>query len=322
VFEYEKAAPTTHVMHFSGGRIRRQGAGLAFWYWSPSATIVEIPLASVALPFAFTGATRDFQSATLQGQLTYRVTDPGKLAQLLDFSIRPSGNYRTDDPLKLRERLTQAAQIHLRAVVQQMDLRDVLIGSTRIAGEVLTRMRASDAVTLLGIEILDVSLLDAKPSPETARALEAEAREALLRRADEAIYAPRQAAVEEERKIKETELNTQIAVELKNRQIRETKMAADISVEEQRAALIAKRADNEKIDADSKAYALEATLRSVRDIDWKTLTALSATGADPRLTIALAFRELAENAEKIGQLNITPDLLQSLLARAPGTEPA
>jgi regulator of protease activity HflC (stomatin/prohibitin superfamily) len=275
----------------------------------------------VALPFAFTGATRDFQNATLQGQLTYRVTDPARLAQLLDFSIRPSGTYRTDDPLKLRERLTQAAQIHLRAVVQQLDLRDVLIGSTRIAGEVLTRMRASDAVTILGIEILDISLLDAKPSPETARALEAEAREALLRRADEAIYARRQAAVEEERKIKETELNTQIAVEQKNRQIRETKMAADISVEEQRAALIAKRADNEKIDADSKAYALDATLRAVRGIDWKTLTALSTNGSDPRLTIALAFRELAENAEKIGELNITPDLLKGLLGSA-GTKSA
>jgi hypothetical protein len=124
--------------------------------------------------------------------------------------------------------------------------------------------------------------------------------------------------VEEERKIKESELNTQIAVEQKNRQIRETKMAADISVEDQRAALIAKRADNEKIDADSKAYTLDATLRPVRDIDWKTLTALSTGGADPRLTIALAFRELAENAEKIGELNISPDLLRTLLGSGTG----
>jgi len=29
--------------------------------------------------------------------------------------------------------------------------------------------------------------------------------------------------------------------------------------------------------------------------------------------LALAFRELAENAGKIGQLNVTPDLLSSLL---------
>ena len=33
MFAYEKGAPTTYVMHYSGGRIRRQGVGLAFWYW-------------------------------------------------------------------------------------------------------------------------------------------------------------------------------------------------------------------------------------------------------------------------------------------------
>jgi hypothetical protein len=35
-------------------------------------------------------------------------------------------------------------------------------------------------------------------------------------------------------------------------------------------------------------------------------------GHDPELMIALAFRELAENAGKIGELNVTPDLLKSL----------
>jgi hypothetical protein len=33
------------------------------------------------------------------------------------------------------------------------------------------------------------------------------------------------------------------------------------------------------------------------------------------MMIALAFRELAENAQKIGELNISPDLLKSLLTK-------
>jgi len=41
--------------------------------------------------------------------------------------------------------------------------------------------------------------------------------------------------------------------------------------------------------------------------------AVSAGGADPKLMIALAFRELAENAGKIGELNVSPDLLRSLI---------
>jgi len=78
-----------------------------------------------------------------------------------------------------------------------------------------------------------LSILAIKPKPETAKALEAEAREALLRRADEAIYAaaiPRSSR----RAIKENELSTEIAVENKKRQIKEAQMEADRSVRERR----------------------------------------------------------------------------------------
>ena len=80
----------------------------------------------------------------------------------------------------------------------------------------------------------------------------------------------------------------------------------DARLEQPRAALLARR------DADARAYALQATLEPVRNVDWRTLMALSAGGADPKLMIALAFRELAENAGKIGEINMTPDLLKSL----------
>lgn len=311
-FRYAKVPPTTYVMHFSGGRVKREGAGLSFFYWAPTATLVQIPLASAALPFAFTDVTADFQTVTFQGQLVYRVAAPATLAAFLDFTVRPNGAYRTDAPAKLADRLIQTVEVSVRSVVHGMTLRDALVGSQRVATEVVAIMRASDTVRFLGLEILDVTLLSARPSPETARALEAEAREALLRNADEAIYARRNAAVEEERKIKESELNTQIAVEQKNREIREVQMSGEIAVEEQRAAFIARKAQNDRIDSDSRAYAIEATLKPYKDADWKTLAALG--GADARTNIAIAFRELAENATKIGELNITPDLLRTLLA--------
>ena len=58
--------------------------------------------------------------------------------------------------------------------------------------------------------------------------------------------------------------------------------------------------------------ALQAMLEPLKGIDWKTLLA-AGSGSDPRLNIAIAFRELAENADKISQLNISPDLLSTLL---------
>jgi hypothetical protein len=168
---------------------------------------------------------------------------------------------------------------------------------------------------MLGVEVLGLSVLSIKPSPETAKALEADAREAMLRTADEAVYARRNAVVAQERLIKESELNTEIAVEEKKRQIRETQMAADIAIEQQRSALLDQRVANDRKDADAKAYALSAMLAPIKGVDWPTLTTLSAGRIDPQLTIAMAFRDLAENAQKIGELNISPELLHGLLDR-------
>ena len=135
------------------------------------------------------------------------------------------------------------------------------------------------------------------------------------KKADEAVYARRHNAVEQERRIKDAEMSTQLAEELKKREIRETQMAAEISVELQRTKLVDQRVENERKDADAKAYALEATLKPIRDTDPKSLLALAAGKADPRVTIALAFRELAENAQKIGTLNMSPELLEGLLKK-------
>ena len=59
----------------------------------------------------------------------------------------------------------------------------------------------------------------------------------MFREADEAIYARRNSAVEQERAIKENELNTEIAIETKKRQIRETQMDAERAVQEKEGLL-------------------------------------------------------------------------------------
>ena len=115
MLRFMKASPTTYVLHFRNGRIRREGAGLSFYYWGPTATIVAVPLASADTPFAFQEATADFQAVAIQGQVTYRVADPRRLAGVLDMSVRPDGRYRADDYQKLPERLVHATQTLMRA---------------------------------------------------------------------------------------------------------------------------------------------------------------------------------------------------------------
>jgi hypothetical protein len=147
-----------------------------------------------------------------------------------------------------------------------------------------------------------------------AKALQADAREQLLQKADEAVFVRRNAAVELERKIKENELNTEIAVEQKKRQVRETQMEADVAIEQQRSQLVEYRVENQRKEAEARGQALRATLEPLKEMDWRTLMAASSGEVNPRLLVAMAFRDLAENADKIGQLNISPDLLNALLS--------
>ena len=147
-----------------------------------------------------------------------------------------------------------------------------------------------------------------------SKALQAEAREQLLKEADEAIYARRNTAVELERTIRENELQTEIAVAEKEREVHETEMTAQIALEQQRTALVETKVANETQEAEARGAALQAVLSPLRDLDWHTLLAMQGDGGSKAL-VAAAFEQLARNAEKIGQLNISPDLLDTLLKR-------
>ncbi len=313
MIRYLKTAPTTWVMQFKGGQVKREGAGLSFLYWAPTTTLVQVPLSSADVPFVFTEVTADFQTVTIQGQLTWRVAEPKKLASLLDFTVTPDGAFRSDDPRKVDERLVHTAQVLTRAVMQQWSLKEALTSTGALEREVFAGLKTADAVQMLGVEVLALSILLVRATPEMSRALEAEAREALQRRSDEAIHERRKAAVEQERRIKESELQTEVMVEEQRRHIQETKLAAEIHLEKEREQLVALAAANERTQAEAAAFSLRAKLEPVRELDWKVLTALSAGQMDPAAMIAVAFRELAENAQRIGELNVSPDLLRSLI---------
>lgn len=312
--KYLKVPPTTHVMQFKGGQAVRSGTGLSFFYYAPTSVIVEVPIGSTDVPFVFNEVTSDYQDATVQGELTFRVIDPNVLAAALDFSLDANGRYRSDDPAKLRDRLIHAAQILARGFTQRCELGTLLVSSDALVDHMLVGLKSSDAVAKLGVEVLGLSILSIKGTPEMAKALQADAREKLLQKADEAIYARRNMAVELERGIKENELNTEIAVEEKRRAVRETKMRADIAVEQERAELVDRKVENERKESQARAEALRAMLEPMKDVDWRILMAAQSGGLDAKQLIAMAFRDLADKAGSIGNLNITPDLLTTLMS--------
>ncbi len=330
---YIKAAPHVHIMQYRGGRIKREGQGLSFFYASPFSSLVAVPVTSQDIPFIFNEVTGDFQEISVQGQVTYRVQDPHRLSQMMDFTLdRRGAHYTAEDPAKLPQRVLQIIQVCMRIRFSKMSLREALSSSEVLVDETIEALGSSPELRSMGIAVLGLSILAIKPNPETARALEAHIREELLREADEAVYSRRNAAVEQERAIRENELETEIAVERKQRQVREEKieaersikrkkhqirkeeMTAKIELEERNKELVERWAENKRAGADAEAYGIAASLKALEGTDRHVLQALVSVGMDPGKLVAMGFRDLAESTGKIGQLNISPDLLRELMA--------
>ncbi|HOP22215.1 MAG TPA: SPFH domain-containing protein [Gammaproteobacteria bacterium] len=320
----------SYVIHYKKGKVISKGRGLSFFYYAPSSSIVAIPIGSNSLPFIFNESTHDYQTVSIQGQITYKITQPEILADVLDFTVKDDGQYKVNDIEKLSQRIINSAQTATSSLAHNTSLKDVIRSAKIIEDAILQGFSEGNLAQALGVEIMGVNILAVTPTPEMQRALETETREQLQQEADEAIYTRRNFAVEQERKIKETELNTEIAVEEKRKQISEKKMETDvleaqnqrklkemnletdILLEEQRKSLLKQKTENDKKQAETEGYVLETTLKPYKEMDWKVITALGNNN-DPRINLSLAFRELAQNADKISNLNISPDLLDSIL---------
>lgn len=281
--KYFKAEPTEYIITYSNGKVKREGAGLAFWYWRPSTSIVMVSTSTTDALFVLNETTSNFQAITLQGQITYRIADPKTLAGLLNFTINPkTRSYLSDDPEKLQQRIINLVQTHTRSGLRGRSLEDALGAAEPLARHVLEAMQKEEALAKMGVECLSIFFTSISATPEMTKALEAEYREALQKRADQAIYSRRADAVEQERKIKQNELST------------------SIDLEKRRQELVALKGENARKQAEFDADALRIQLAPYKELD-------------ARLVLALAFRDFAGNAQKIGNLTITSEILEELL---------
>ncbi len=331
-FRFIKFQPNEYVLRYKNGKVMKEGAGLSFHYLTWNTSIVVIPVGSFDSGFIFEEVTADFQTVSVQGQVTFRIVDQKKIAGLLNYSLDMKGKkYVSDDPQKLSQRVINIVRVLTKKTLEGLQLKDAIKSSDKLATEILNEIKENEEIGRLGIEILGLSILAILPNKETSRALEAQAREELLKKADEAIYERRNASIEQERLVKENEFNTEIAIENKKKQVRETQIEAqravqqkqnqlkeeqmdfETTLEEKKQGLIELTVLNSKAEADAKAYELSSVMNALQDINPNVIQSLASIGMQPNKLIALAFQELAEKAGQIGQLNISPDLLQELM---------
>ena len=289
---YFKAQPTEFVRKVAGGRVKKEGQALSFYYLKRRTSIVVVPVSSADAAFVFNEQTGNYQAVTIQGQLTYRIVEPRRTIEMLNYVVDPKRRaHVSQDPERLEQRIIVAVQMETRRQVEGKSLEEVLGNAASISAEVQEEVTSRALLAPLGVELLSLNFTSVSPNPEVGKALEAEYRETLLRWADEAIYARRAAAVEEEGKIKSNELEGEISLE------RERLIDLQAANERKESQAWGERRE---LEAGFTARASEMELAPYRDLD-------------SRKVLALAMRDIGNNADKVGNLNITSEMLADLL---------
>ncbi|MBB5761499.1 SPFH domain-containing protein [Methylorubrum rhodesianum] len=295
-----------YVVRFRNGRPRQSGRGLVFWFRPETASISELPMDDREMTLFVRGRSADFQAVAVQGSIGWHVADPERLAARVDFSLDLRTGRLQGEPIeRIEARIAGLANQTVLQFLGSAPVRALLdAGPEALRAQVQAALGTEPSLAEIGIAVVSVRLTNLAPSSELERALQTPTYEALQQKADEATFARRAVAVEKERAIAENELATR--TELARRE----------------ALLIAEEAQNARNRAQARAEAegIEAGAEAerIRVVDGARTEAERARVAiyrdvAPGTLLGLAAQSLAGKLDTIEHVNVTPDLLATLL---------
>ena len=253
---------------------------------------------------------------------------------MVDFTFRSEKEYEQvlfDAKEKISNKVINAAKVSVVQLICNKDVREAISISRELEKILFEDLQENGMLKKYGLTILGVSILSVLPGKDTKHALESTTREQILKEQDDAIYKRRNACIEQERVIRENELQTEISIAEKEKEKKEKEMDTrrliqeheaeilqkeiqnSIAIEEEKIKLTDLEVENAKRTSDSKAYDLRVQLEVYKEMDPAVLEILAMNGMDSKKVIAKAFMGLGERAERIGNLNVSPELLSSLL---------
>jgi regulator of protease activity HflC (stomatin/prohibitin superfamily) len=298
--------------------VHQSGRGLVFWFRPETASIAEIPMDDREMTLFVKGRSADFQTVNVQGVLSWRVVEPERLAERIDFSIGLiSGQYLREPLERIETRLTGLVNQAVLQYLAEAPVRVLLDAGVEPLRLRLEAALVNDpALAEIGLAVVAVRLNNLAPSSELERALQTPTFEALQQKADEAVFERRALAVDKERAIAENELANKIELARREKQL----IAEEAENARDRAT---GAAEAQQVDA-----AAEATrIRTVENAKAEVEQAHFAVYRDlpPAVLLGLAARDLAGKLDRIEHLNVTPDLLAAFarefrVASAPAIE--
>lgn len=358
---YFKAEPSRFAAHYRQGRLKRSGPGITGFLFKATDALISVPLNNIECAFSLGCSTSDHQNVTVQGIANFRVSDPVIAATSIDFTVTREGVYASGDPDEIPDRLGALVAALVRRLTIGADLMALLANPQDIENSVRDGLAVHAALTAMGIAPQGVSITAITPAPAIAQALEARRREALQQEADAAIHARQVAAEQQDRALKQQQIETRRRVQEGEREVMEATMQtrkveaarkrelqeldlgtqsarqahkrdeeklenearierdqraieAELDRQATRKAIAASEAESRKVVGAAEAEVVRGLMESLAAANPKVLQALAMREGGAKAAIATAFLELAERAGSIGNLNITPDLLSSLLS--------
>jgi regulator of protease activity HflC (stomatin/prohibitin superfamily) len=297
---------SSYVIRYRRGRIRESGRGLVFWFRPETASIAEVPMDDREMALFVKGRSQDFQTMSVQGTLSWHVIDPVRLAERVDFSIGLfTGAWQSEPIERIETRLIGLVNQVTLQYLAEAPVRPLLdAGLEPLRLRLEAALAADSSLADIGIAVPAVRLTNIAPSSELERALQTPTFEALQQKADQATFERRALAVEKERAIAENELANRtelarrekllIAEEAENARSRATGVAEAQHVQS------AAEAERIRTVEGARSEAEQARIAIYRDVP-------------PAVLLGLAARELAGKLDTIEHLNVTPDLLASVL---------
>jgi regulator of protease activity HflC (stomatin/prohibitin superfamily) len=318
-FRHLRAEASSHVLHYRRAKLVRSARGLSFWFRAATASIAEVPVDDRELQLLFHGRTADFQDVAVEGVLTFRAIDPERLADRIDFTIDlDTGAHRRQPLDRLALMMSQLAQQHAVAALAAVDLRAIVLrGPAELRLSVGAGLSQEPSIADFGLALVSVRISSVRPLPEVERALEAPSREKIQEEADQAAFARRAMAVENERAIEENELKNKIELARRTQALIEQEGAnfkRKASEDAEAKQVIAQAAaERDRIAAHAKAEVIrteaDARAEEVRAVEGARVVAeRDRIGIYRELSagvlLGLAARDLAGNLPKIDHLHL------------------
>jgi regulator of protease activity HflC (stomatin/prohibitin superfamily) len=330
VWRHLRAEPNQFVLYYRTGKLVHSGPGLAFWFHPLAAAVAQIPVEDIETTFVLNERSADYQEIKVQVTLTYRVADPQKAAQRINFSISLDSGAWIEQPLqRLANLWAHWAQQPARACLTAMPVVDVVrAGADSTHDAIEHALRSNAEIEAMGLALVSIQVDRAAPTAELEKALQTPTREAIQQKADEAVFERRALAVEKERAIKENELATEVELARRQEELIRQQGANEMLSAQQTAARdkFGVSADVERNTITAEGDAEQERIRAQGQADAKRLILETESEAEarhiamwkdapPAVILGLAVQRFAGKVARINNLTLTPDLLGETLQR-------